>query len=1041
MNGENWTKQDNWLTDAPVKDWWGITVENHRVTKINFEIDLNTSQKVSGTFAEELWDLTGLEILNLSKNSIEDTIPKQINNLINLKDIEIRNNNIKGNIPSEVGGLNALTSFDLSGNRLTGKLPSALGNLNNLSSFWIEGNKLSGAIPSEIGTINSLSSINISSNQFDDLPDLSSLSSLGTFHIDNNNFTFGDLETAGISFSDLTWSNYAPQGKISAPDTTTNGNDITLTVNTDGTDNKYIWMVNNNAYDTTSTNSITLKDTVPTVYYCKVINSQFQELTLETKAIYTGTAYMGVIEQDFNALVALYDSTNGDNWNRNENWLSDTTVEAWHGVKVEHYRVTKINLSYNNLTDSIPQEIGDLTAIKNLKLPGSNLKGTIPSEIGNLTKLKKIDLGSNELEGTLPAGFGNLNKLENLDLAENKLNSLTDLSSLDSLELVYIEANYFDFNNLENSGIDWSAISSYSKYAPQKVFLPLKTDTTNSEVTLSVIDNHSNNYYQWIKNSEALTAGADSTLTYNESSDSSYYCKISNSNFPDLILQTKAVGKNIKNGVIKSDYNALTEIYSQTEGQNWKNNDNWLSDKIAKEWHGVTIKGDRVKELALGENNLTGELPNEIFELDKLTFISLHTNNLTGNISPEIGNLSDMKFFFCTDNSLSGAIPEEITNLENIEYLHLDENQFNKLPDMSSMSSLYTLFINNNCFDFSDLEDLNIKWSSFSNESWYDYAPQDTIALKGISTGSQYTFTANTQGASNQYAWIKNGNVFETNTTNTITVNANEANKYMCKITNEDFPELTLKTHNVTFPEDGHSITFTVKDEKGNTLKNAQISIGGVELTTDKNGQATLNSTKGAFDYTVSLEDYSDQTGTLEVIEETVNEEVTMAALEYVITFEVSDKNGNAIEPATISFNNTNLKTNEKGIATIDTVNGTYDYTVSANGYQDHENSVEINGEKVTEKITLSEIETGINSNLNNGFKIYPNPASEIIYLESREKIKSAKLMTLQGQIIMHEKSSSNITKIKAAQLESGFYLLQVKFNNNKTKIRQVIVR
>ncbi|MFP4018976.1 MAG: hypothetical protein ACLFUH_06980, partial [Bacteroidales bacterium] len=72
MNGENWTNQDNWLTDAPVKDWWGITVENHRVTELNFYIHYDSTQNVEGTFADELWDLTGLEVLYLSSNKIED---------------------------------------------------------------------------------------------------------------------------------------------------------------------------------------------------------------------------------------------------------------------------------------------------------------------------------------------------------------------------------------------------------------------------------------------------------------------------------------------------------------------------------------------------------------------------------------------------------------------------------------------------------------------------------------------------------------------------------------------------------------------------------------------------------------------------------------------------------------------------------------------------------------------------------------------------------------------------------------------------------
>ena len=51
-----------------------------------------------------------------------------------------------------------------------------------------------------------------------------------------------------------------------------------------------------------------------------------------------------VIVQDSIALVALYNRTNGDNWNNNSNWLDENLpVGDWCGITVEDYRVIKIN--------------------------------------------------------------------------------------------------------------------------------------------------------------------------------------------------------------------------------------------------------------------------------------------------------------------------------------------------------------------------------------------------------------------------------------------------------------------------------------------------------------------------------------------------------------------------------------------------------------------------------------------------------------------------------------------------------------------------
>ncbi|KAJ3686962.1 hypothetical protein LUZ61_016126 [Rhynchospora tenuis] len=80
-----------------------------------------------------------------------------------------------------------------------------------------------------------------------------------------------------------------------------------------------------------------------------------------------------------------------------------------------------IDLSTNNLTGEIPQNIVVLTGLLNLNLSHNQLTGKIPFEIGNMTSLESLDLHMNNLSGTIPQSISALNYLEVLNLSYNNL--------------------------------------------------------------------------------------------------------------------------------------------------------------------------------------------------------------------------------------------------------------------------------------------------------------------------------------------------------------------------------------------------------------------------------------------------------------------------------------------------------------------------------------------------------------------------------------------------------------------------------------------
>ncbi len=153
----------------------------------------------------------------------------------------------------------------------------------------------------------------------------------------------------------------------------------------------------------------------------------------------------GVSDAEYNALVALYNSTDGDNWTNNTNWLSANPVETWYGVGVSNYgHVNGISLQNNQLTGTIPPEIGDLGWLKNLYLPNNQLSGSIPAAMRNLgLRMKFLDLSNNQLSGEIPYIFDYFDDLVFLNLGSNQFTgSLTDqFRHLGNLYLLDISHN------------------------------------------------------------------------------------------------------------------------------------------------------------------------------------------------------------------------------------------------------------------------------------------------------------------------------------------------------------------------------------------------------------------------------------------------------------------------------------------------------------------------------------------------------------------------------------------------------------------------
>ena len=518
------------------------------------------------------------------------------------------------------------------------------------------------------------------------------------------------------------------------------------------------------------------------------------------------------------ALVALYNATDGVNWTNNANWLSDSPIGEWHGVTTdENGRVLALELPSNQLSGSIPVEIGALTNLIVLNLQNNQLSGTIPAEIGNLSNLQVLILQGNQLSGSIPAEIGALANLQGLilqsnqlsgpipielgglanlevmDLANNRLSGSipTELRELANLKVLILQGNQLsgsippelgglanlqtlilggnEFTGCIPSGLqniaddDFSALGLPFCDAPAGPDLviqsPLVSDGSpgaGESFTLSVTVRNQGDHesvvttLRYYRSTDATISSSDTELGTESvnglamssehggsisltapSNTGTYYYGACVDAVPDEVSTANncsvAVPVTVRDGdqgvILPStgDRAALVALYNATDGANWTNNANWLSDAPISEWHGVTVDsngtvvslrsnrlngpipaelGDfsNLVGLNLGGNRLSGPIPAELAQLASLEYLDLSYNLLSGPIPAELGILSNLVALHLHANHLTGPTPVELGELASLEYLSLGGNRLNgPVPaELGNLSNLVALYLHNN---------------------------------------------------------------------------------------------------------------------------------------------------------------------------------------------------------------------------------------------------------------------------------------------------------------------------------------------------------
>ncbi len=214
-----------------------------------------------------------------------------------------------------------------------------------------------------------------------------------------------------------------------------------------------------------------------------------------------GNAASAALPQtELDALTAIYNGLNGDNWVVNTGWNSATDpCSGWHGITCNAAATNVVELDlYNNnargfispqianLTElevidfaltrldgtSIPPELGSLSKLRTLYITDAFLTGPIPVELGQLSNLTALYLDDNFfLDGEIPSELGNLSSLVELRLYNNQFSgripdSFSGLTALADLRLYNnnltgeIPSFVGSLPQLEYINIDWNALHS-----------------------------------------------------------------------------------------------------------------------------------------------------------------------------------------------------------------------------------------------------------------------------------------------------------------------------------------------------------------------------------------------------------------------------------------------------------------------------------------------------------------------------------------------------------------------------------------------------
>ncbi|XP_031263057.1 LRR receptor-like serine/threonine-protein kinase EFR [Pistacia vera] len=334
-------------------------------------------------------------------------------------------------------------------------------------------------------------------------------------------------------------------------------------------------------------------------------------------------------------------------------WNSSMHFCNWTGVTCNptNGRVSILNLDSQSLVGSIPPSIGNFTSLTVINLGNNSFHGEVPPEIGRLQHLQHLNLSCNYFGGSIPTKLSRFTKLRVFQLGCNEfirqildqLSSLSKLGSipkelglLSSLEFFQLGGNYVCVPVSLPNASKLQAVSFGENGLTVKI--PENLGSLRGLVTLIFEPN---------------------SLGNGEIGDFNFLSSLANcSRLRGLGLHGNRFGGELPNSI----GNLSTQLQGLTMGSNLI--------------HGEIPIGVS-NRLGLGNNYLSGIVPDVIGRLRNLEVLALHFNSFSGSISTSFGNLTKLFALYMSENKFQGSIPLSLGNCRNLQVLALSSNSLN----------------------------------------------------------------------------------------------------------------------------------------------------------------------------------------------------------------------------------------------------------------------------------------------------------------------------------------------------------------------------
>ncbi|XP_013631070.1 PREDICTED: probable LRR receptor-like serine/threonine-protein kinase At3g47570 [Brassica oleracea var. oleracea] len=375
-------------------------------------------------------------------------------------------------------------------------------------------------------------------------------------------------------------------------------------------------------------------------------------------------------------------------------WNDSTPVCQWKGVTCggKHKRVTGLDLGGLELGGIISPAIGNLSFLRSLNLGENSFSGTIPKEVGMLSRLQELNMSYNNLRGVIPTSLSNCSRLVTLVLTSNNLvNGLpSELGSLSSLESLFLSKNNLSGRFPTSLGNLTSLEQLSIAYNNMEGEVPKTIGRLTRLINLQISVNN--------------LSGVFPPAIYNLSSLG--YLSIVSNHFsgsvrPDFgytlaTLRELRLGGNSFSGDLPKTISNISTLKLLEVSQNQ------FTGSIPVGFGTLqNIQYLGLSQNSFGGNSLGGDLEflKSLVNCTKLQMLDVGYNRLGGELPIHIGNLSkDLTSIFLGGNLISGGIPHEIGNLINLQSLAMERNLLTgRIPaSLGKISGLIFLGLSSN---------------------------------------------------------------------------------------------------------------------------------------------------------------------------------------------------------------------------------------------------------------------------------------------------------------------------------------------------------